>query len=144
MYCTKLQIRVNPLLKFTGHLKLVSKNICLRKEPNGQDLMRSPYHFEKSYTNQKWRSCGHGVGSSRIFPQKHSQTGEVIHAQSYNDFATFSQKMILQANYFYYGNVFLDELQGYFENPAWCNVYINKLIMMGRKGVANDNSLLML
>ena len=33
--------------------------------------------------------------------------------------------MILQANYFYYGNVFLDELQGYFENPTWCNVYIN-------------------
>lgn len=81
MYCTKLQIRVNPLLKFTGHLELVLKNICLRKEPNGQDLI-SPYHFEKSYTNQKWRSCVHGVGLSRIFPHKHSQTGEVTHAQS--------------------------------------------------------------
>lgn len=36
------------------------------------------------------------------------------------------------------------ELQEYFENSVWGNVYINKLLMMGRKEVANDNSLLML
>ena len=32
----------------------------------------------------------------------------------------------------------------HFENPMWCNVYINKLVVMRRKEVANDNSLLML
>lgn len=36
------------------------------------------------------------------------------------------------------------ELQEYFENSVWVNVYINKLLMMGGKEVANDNSLLML
>lgn len=49
-----------------------------------------------------------GLVGPEFSPQKLSQADEAIHAQSHNDFATFSQKTILQAICFYYENIFLD------------------------------------
>lgn len=90
-YCTKLQIRVNPVLTFIGHLESVKKNVISISEKN---LMPSEVLviLTRAVQTRNRKTVVPGLAGPRFYFQKHSQLGDVIHAQSYNEFATFPQK----------------------------------------------------